>query len=398
MVIERPDRGILRVLLVEDEPGDAYLVKCALNMSSSPVFAVTHVDTLAAAIELVQSGTELDVVLLDLSLPDSSGLSTVSRMQAVSQQLPVVIMTGLDDPSFAAQALEVGAQDFLVKSDDPERTVGRAIRYAITRMNAQIEREALLERLATQQRRLLQEVTAARAMQFDLLPRPQRLDHRLDALGLEVESFFEPSSGIGGDLWGCMECGNGRLSFYTFDFSGHGIGAALNVFRLHALIGDRWDPNQSPAEMLRALGSSLHGLLGRGQYATMVLCTVDTLSGELEWSSAGAPAPIMVHEGKVSFLDSRGIPLGLTSTAQYTNHRMAFPPGASLMLYSDAITDAMVDDEQIFGGDRLAVLANKIMARDGELRVETFLESFYPLVQMPLEDDLTAVRITRLAG
>ena len=396
LTIGRPNKECLRVLLVEDEPGDAKLVEFALRMSASPRFVVTHVTTLAAAIEQVKADDEIDVVLLDLSLPDSSGIATVSRMQEVASKTPIVIMTGMDDQRFASYALEAGAQDYLVKSDDPEKTVGRAIRYAITRMAGQIERQALIERIAEQQRHLIEEVAAARAMQFDLLPRSERVDDRLAELGLEVESFFEPSSGIGGDLWGCLDCGGDRMSFYSFDFTGHGIGAALNVFRLHALISDHWDPRQSPADMLRILGGALRGLLGRGQFATMFLCTVDCERGELEWASAGAPAPLLMSGREFRFLDARGVPLGLGRAPDYAEHREAFPPGTSLLMYSDAITDAQQSDGETFGEAGLVDLVKTILAKDGKMAVDHLLDALYGRVRMPLEDDLTAVCIRRL--
>ena len=397
-MVGRTGKETLRVLLVEDEPGDAKLVEFALRMSISPRFVVTHVVSLAAAIAHVESDADLDVVLLDLSLPDSSGIATVSRMHEAASKTPIVIMTGMDDQRFAAFALEAGAQDYLIKSDDPEKTVGRAIRYAITRMAAQIERQALIERIAEQQRHLIEEVATARAMQFDLLPRPERVDERLGQLGLEVEAFFEPSSGIGGDLWGCLDCGGGRMSFYCFDFSGHGIGAALNVFRLHALISDHWDPRRGPADTLRVLNAALRGLLGRGQFATMFLCTVDTQRNELEWASAGAPAPLLVLGNQFRFLDARGVPLGLTRVSDYTEHRESFPPGTSLLIYSDAITDALCPGGELFGEAGLVEVLQKTLDGNGGLRVGSLLDGVFRRVGLPLEDDLTTICIRRLEG
>lgn len=392
----RPEPTSFAVLLVEDEPGDARLVELALMGFRHPAFAVHHVQTLRAAVQYLAEGAPVDVVLLDLSLPDSSGLATVSRIRGCAPRLPIVIMTGTDDPRLAESALEAGAQDYLVKSDDPERTVARAIRYAVTRMSSQIEREALLGRIAQQQRTLMDEISAARAMQFDLLPRPARIDARLAALGIEVESFFEPSLGIGGDLWGCLDPGGDRISFYSFDFTGHGIGAALNVFRLHALISDRWSPTQSPAQTLRLLGVALRGLLGRGHFATMALCTVDLGRDEIEWASAGAPAPLLIRDGEVRFLDAKGVPLGLSPDPHYRDRREPFPPDATLLLYSDAITDAPLTGGGMFGEVGLERLARDLVARHGHAEIARLIEEFERQVRLPLEDDLTALAIRRL--
>lgn len=385
----------LRVLLVEDDPGDALLVSLALNESRAPSFAVVPATSMAEAGRHLKEGAAFDVILLDLSLPDSSGMATLPRMQEMAPNVPIVIMTGLDDPRFADQALESGAQDYLVKSDSPELTVVRAIRYAITRMAARIERDALAARVAEQQRVLLKELAGARAMQFDLLPRVERWDARLKGLGLEVEAAFEPSSGIGGDLWGCLDCGGGRLAVYTFDFSGHGIGAALNVFRLHALISERWDPRMAPADFLKALGMTLPGLLGRGQYATMFFGIIDVQAGELEWAAAGAPAPILVEDGEARPLDSRGVPLGLTRQPIYEGRRVPFRPGSTLLLYSDALTDSPKADGVAFGEEALLDLVRARVALGMRISVEAVLDEFFGMVPLPLPDDLTAVRITR---
>ncbi|MBI5163524.1 MAG: response regulator [Magnetospirillum sp.] len=127
---------------------DATLVRMALRQSIEPVFTVTHVLRLDAAIAHIAAGTPTDVILLDLSLPDAFGEETVARMRAATARVPIVVMTGLDDPTFAEHILELGAQDYLVKEEGPHGSVVRSIRYAITRMTAQLEREELVAKLS----------------------------------------------------------------------------------------------------------------------------------------------------------------------------------------------------------------------------------------------------------
>ncbi len=124
----------LRVLLVEDNPGDAELIAEMLRDDVPDVasFAIRHVARLAdARAELDRS--PVDVVLLDLSLPDSHGLDSLQTLRAVAPELPVVVMTGLADDEVALRAVQAGAQDYLVKGRDAAGAVRRAVRYAVER-------------------------------------------------------------------------------------------------------------------------------------------------------------------------------------------------------------------------------------------------------------------------
>jgi len=133
----------IRVLLVEDNPGDARLIREMLSEAGGASFQPECVDRLAAGIERVTSGG-LDVVLLDLSLPDSSGLDTLHRMHAAAPEVPILVLTGYDDETVGVKAVQEGAQDYLVKGLVEGDLLVRAIRYAIERhrMLAKLEQYA----------------------------------------------------------------------------------------------------------------------------------------------------------------------------------------------------------------------------------------------------------------
>ncbi len=287
----------LRLLLVEDDPVTARILTRTLERVPSPSFEIAHEGTLAEAITRLASSEIFDIALLDLNLPDSLGIQTLARLQAVDPDLPIVVMTGDTDPTVAELALEVGAQDYLIKGEMGERTITRAIRYAISRKHADLDRQAIAERLnaslAAENKRLDEENALARSMQFGLLPTRERLAQYRQSRGLSVESFFEPSSEIGGDLWGCAEVDALRTIFFMFDFSGHGVGAAINVFRLHALLSKLGGQIIDPAATLSRLNAMLVSLLPRGQYATVFLGVVDAAASTLTWSAGGAPPPIL---------------------------------------------------------------------------------------------------------
>src|SRR5206468_278324 len=125
----------IRVLLVEDNPGDARLLVELVRDTNAGLFKLEHVERLEAAIERLTSD-KFDLVLLDLSLPDEQGLSTIFRAHACAPKVPIVVLTGLDDEALAIKAVRAGAQDYLVKGRVDGDLLVRSIRYATERGRA----------------------------------------------------------------------------------------------------------------------------------------------------------------------------------------------------------------------------------------------------------------------
>lgn len=126
----------MEVLLIEDNPDDAFLVEELLQDGGWPVIRPTHADRLSRAFELTRD-TDFDAVLLDLILPDSQGLDTFRKVRHRLPDLPVVVLTGLDDEQTALEALKDGAQDYLPKNDISNLLLRRTIRYAIERKRSE---------------------------------------------------------------------------------------------------------------------------------------------------------------------------------------------------------------------------------------------------------------------
>src|SRR5436309_517820 len=119
----------IRVLLVEDSPGDARLIELLLAENETP-FEVKIAGKLSEALELLKTET-FEVILSDLSLPDSERIETFRRIHDAAPLLPIIVLSGLADEALALQTVEEGAQDYLVKGHVDTHLIGRAIRYAI---------------------------------------------------------------------------------------------------------------------------------------------------------------------------------------------------------------------------------------------------------------------------
>jgi diguanylate cyclase (GGDEF)-like protein/PAS domain S-box-containing protein len=126
------EKLIKTVLLVEDNPGDARLLHEMFKEQDSRTVELTHVPCMLAAEKYLQE-QRVDIVLVDLGLPDAQGLEAVRRTRAVAPHIPLVVLSGMDDESMAVQALQEGAQDYLIKGQIEPRELLRALRYAIER-------------------------------------------------------------------------------------------------------------------------------------------------------------------------------------------------------------------------------------------------------------------------
>jgi PAS domain S-box-containing protein len=128
----------VKVLLVEDNPGDVRLISELLSEYRDQFRVTTQVTRLADAEEAVE-GPGVDLVLLDLSLPDSQGFETFERLLAHGRNVPILVLSGVDDESLALRMVHAGAQDYLVKGKFDAALLGRAMRYAIERNGAERE-------------------------------------------------------------------------------------------------------------------------------------------------------------------------------------------------------------------------------------------------------------------
>jgi len=128
----------VKLLLIEDNHGDARLIQEMLSGVSDPPYALTWVQRLTVAFEKL-SQEPADLILLDLTLPESSGLETFGKVQELVPDTPVIILTGLNDQSMAIRAVQMGAQDYLLKGSIDTNLLLRSINYAIERHRLQLK-------------------------------------------------------------------------------------------------------------------------------------------------------------------------------------------------------------------------------------------------------------------
>ncbi|MFD0889129.1 response regulator, partial [Streptosporangium algeriense] len=204
-----PPNETLTVLLIEDDAGDAFLVEELLAQANNPP-KIIWVRSLQESRERLTD--EVKCVLVDLSLPDATGLEALEQVLAMVPDAAVLVLTGLNDAHVGVEAVAAGAQDFLVKQDVEARLLARAIRYAMERKRADLAQRRLVEaELLTKENSRLER---------GLLPVPL-----LEQGGLEHQARYLPGRRralLAGDFWDTVQSQDGAVHVVVGDVCGHG--------------------------------------------------------------------------------------------------------------------------------------------------------------------------------
>ena len=256
--------GAISALLIEDSAADARLLREILADSNHTEFRLTHAETLKQGLDRLGK-THFDVILLDLNLPDSSGLASVGNLLSAHSGTPVVVMTGIDDEDLGLRTVAAGAQDFLVKGQlDPAAAV-RAIRFAVERFSA----------LARQQHETV------RATGERLQDEIGRVAASLDDAGQNSNSYRESLTSLAGELTRGAEGGDvadliQRLSTATLEMHCHSTQLESQLKESSETIDTL---SQDLEETLQAaMTDSLTGLHNRKAFdERLALATADSL-------------------------------------------------------------------------------------------------------------------------
>ncbi|MDH0894845.1 MULTISPECIES: two-component system response regulator RssB [Pseudomonas] len=295
-----------------------------------------------------------EVIICDLRMPQIDGLELIRRINALNSEVPVIVVSGAGVMSDAVEALRLGAADYLIKPLEDLAVLEHSVRRALDRSHLRLENQRYREKLETANRELqaslhlLQEdQNAGRQVQMNMLPNtPWQAD------SLEFAHQIIPSLYLSGDFVDYFRVDERRVAFYLADVSGHGASSAfvtvLLKFMTTRLLYE-WRrngvlPEFKPSDVLAHIN---RGLLNckLGKHVTMLGGVIDEETGQLTYSVGGhLPLPVLFSEGKASYLEGRGLPVGLFEDASYGDLAVQLPQSFSLSLMSDGILDLLPGD------------------------------------------------------
>ena len=327
------------MLLIEDDPGDAFLVAELLREEAAPV-DVRRAQSLAEGLELLRS-EPFDCVLLDLGLPDASGLAALERLREAAPHVAHLVLTGDRDDQRGIEAVAAGAQDYLVKGSVDGDGLRRAILYAVERRQADTVRTRL--RAA--------EILAEEATRLErgLLPVPILHDG-----ALLVGTGYRPGRErtlLGGDFYDLVQTRDGAVHLMIGDVSGHGadeaaLGVCLRVAWRTLTLGGADVDQVLPV---------LQDVLIHERHAEEIFATVSTVAITPDRTtatvrSAGHPPPVLLGagDGRTPTIGptATGPPLGVFDDANWPARELRLAPRWGVLL----LTDGLIEGRTAGGG------------------------------------------------
>ncbi|MFW4735709.1 two-component system response regulator RssB [Pseudomonas aeruginosa] len=341
-----------------------------------------------------------DLVICDLRMPQIDGLELIRRIRQTASETPIIVLSGAGVMSDAVEALRLGAADYLIKPLEDLAVLEHSVRRALDRAYLRVENQRYRDKLEAANRELqaslnlLQEdQNAGRQVQMNMLPvTPWSIE------GLEFSHRIIPSLYLSGDFVDYFRVDERRVAFYLADVSGHGASSAfvtvlLKFMTTRLLYESRRNgtlPEFKPSEVLAHIN---RGLVNTklGKHVTMLGGVIDLEKNCLTYSIGGhLPLPVLFVDGQASYLEGRGLPVGLFDDASYDDRVMELPPSFSLSLFSDGILDVLPGATL---KEKEALLPEQVAAAGGTLDGLRQVFGLANLAEMP--DDIALLVLSR---
>ncbi|WP_405666457.1 fused response regulator/phosphatase [Streptomyces sp. NBC_01166] len=379
------DGPLYRILLIEDDEGDALLVEELLHDTGLRFELTTRTTLAEARTELALA--PIDCILLDLHLPDVSGIEAVAAVRTLAPNTAVIVLTGLSEARAGTDAMAAGAQDYLVKGKVEADLLHRTVRYAVYR--SRTERTSALAQVA----RVRAEENAR--LERGLLPQPI-----LDTSMVRVTSRYLPGAAmalLGGDFLDVVEGDDGLLHAVVGDVSGHGpdaaaLGVCLRIAWRSLVLG-----GHRGGDLLHLMERILIAERGSQQlFATCTLLTIDQDAATATFHLAGHHEPLLTTAGGTRELTAaHGIALGIVpGLRSWPSTVVPLPADGALTLYTDGLTEGHngATSERL-GVEGLLTLIEDLPPADPARHLDLLIREANQLNAGRHSDDLAVLRL-----
>jgi len=339
-----------KLLVVDDVDDSRNTLATLLEMEG--YVNVTTASNGSQAIDLLRN-RQFDLVLLDAMLPDVDGSEILQRLnhEAKLSDVFVIVTAAMTELEGALRCISLGADDYVVRPFNPVLLKAR--------VNACLEQKVLRDRIDAYVARIETELADARRLQLSMVPAD--FPAPTEARPVEIFATMDPAREVGGDLYDFYYREERHLCFFIGDVSDKGVPAALFMARTKdvvRLVSARYASSGhriSPSEIVSQVNYELCRDNDAAMFVTLFYGVIDTQTGECEFCNAGHNPPYLVRrDGSVAQVSgAKGRPVGLRNTSNYVSDRIKLEFGDSLFLYTDGVTEAINEKDELFGEEKL---------------------------------------------
>jgi len=282
---------------------------------------------------------------------------------------------------------------FNKKNEQPFTDEDRRLLSIIGSQSAQVIENARLYEEEKALISLQEEMRMARDIQLNLLP-----DRIPDIPGFQVSATNLPAKSVGGDYYDFITLGSGRIGFCIGDITGKGMPAAMLMANLQATLRSQALIHEDCSDCMKGTNKLLYRSTEPSKFATLFYGVLDTENGTLTYANGGHDAPLLYrNSADPDSLEATGLLVGVMEESEYSMGSITFKDNDLLLLYSDGITEAMNENEEEFGLERLESLCGKNREKSTDGILDLILEEVREHAGMTAQsDDITLMLVKKV--
>jgi sigma-B regulation protein RsbU (phosphoserine phosphatase) len=380
-----------KILVVDDAKANIKILADLLSDQAQVLFATNGPSALQKAAE-----EDLDLILLDVMMPEMDGYEVCASLKSNlrTAQIPVVFVTGLSEEQDEEKGLRLGAIDYVTKPFSPAIVKARVRNHLQARQH-QRDLEAAHAQLRASHEK---EMRIAHDIQMAMLPKRDRGVDIFD--GFEIAAILEPARSVGGDLYNYFSAGPDRLCFAVGDVSDKGVPAALFMVKTNTLLRSVAGEVEALHTIMERVNQELSRDNEACMFVTLIVGILDLNTGEFVLANGGHNAPVLMKaDGSCAYIETEtGPALGFDESAEFPVMRSQLHPGETLLLYTDGVTEAFNDRDEMYSDDRLLEVLGGLETAGAAQTTQLLLRSVQGFAgNHGQSDDITIVAL-RFAG
>ncbi|EEL89230.1 response regulator [Bacillus cereus] len=368
----------MSILIVDDNPVNIFVIEKILKQAGyQDLVSLNSAQELFEYIHFGKDSSrhnEIDLILLDIMMPEIDGLEVCRRLQKEEKfkDIPIIFVTALEDANKLAEALDIGAMDYITK---PINKV-----ELLARMRVALRLKSELNWHKEQEENLRNELDLATQVQRNLLSSPLREDH------IKIEASYLPSFKLAGDMYYWYKIDENRYGIILLDVMGHGISASLVCMFISSVLRESIKCLIDPELVIKDLNKYMTLLHNENDnipyYFTAIYLVVDTEKRTIEYVNAGHPSGyVLVDEANVVELNRGSCAVGFFDEIKVEKTVIPFEKNAQIVLFTDGVLEAIANDE-FESEEKLRAFTER---KWGDLEGE--IEGFYKEEQKKAQSD-----------